>query len=149
MKFKSSNNKRQFRNLKNIPINKSAFEFAVCYPTKHLFILVPTPLWNLICTNILHWYKFAQIFCSGTNLHHIWDEFSEQHQQQKRAPYLYLKICNHTNLNLNWLHFSPLNYVNVIVLTLNSPFKKKEVEDKKEEYLGPSFMCDNIFNSIF
>ena len=57
-------------------------------PTKHLRILVQEPLWYLICTNCLQWYRKC------INVHYLCLNctvaFSEQHllQSIKKAPYL-------------------------------------------------------------
>ena len=45
--------------------------------TKHLFILVPAPLWHLICTNILQWWRkrtFLDWFGANLALKKIYPE---------------------------------------------------------------------------
>ena len=83
---------------------KSCLSARSCYnyPTKHLCILVPLPLWHLICINFLQWCRLCPFlgqiyFKFGANLSSkfwkmyvetapsngaIWDEFSEQHCHQ-------------------------------------------------------------------
>ena len=47
------------------------------YPTKHLCILVPAPLWYLICINFLHWCKKnILLVLFGKKIYYILCQFS-------------------------------------------------------------------------